>query len=503
MQKESRIYLKILIVTQVFLALLLVIFAFLSYKGITKHNGELLNMAVIDDNVKTMKSNVNSVINYIDRAYQDAQRQVILMQDYVKVLFEHAHDFDEMKEEIKLYLLQNEYGNIVTIYVKDMEGKYKNIFDEEDVMSAQDLSKGKVIQNKMGSYILYVNEQKLILKVQGKVETSIHEAEYINNSYVWINEVVDYDGGKDYAIRRIHPNLTETEGTYLSTDLQDVNGNLPYLKELEGINQNGDVLHSYYFKNLQDDRVTQKISYAKLYKPFNWIVATGTPLEDMLAYTDQLREYDQSVILTTVLALLFAMSIVFIISLTYIIKRHKKFVGNVKKHIEIETQYDVLTGAFQRKAGEKYLEHIFKSNAECENLFIMLDVDDFKKVNDTYGHDVGDIVLKRISETIMANIRKEDCFVRWGGEEFLLICRNFESTYESMFAEKLLNSVRSLRFVSETYDFYVSVSMGGYTTKSGDKDDQMDYVIKKADEMLYKAKNTGKNQYCSAHKKVE
>ncbi len=117
--------------------------------------------------------------------------------------------------------------------------------------------------------------------VKKAIADDIHQTVYGKNEYIWVNEVVNYNGGDNYAIRRIHTNLIDTEGDYLSTNTQDAAGNYPYRSELEGINKNGEIYQSYYFKNLADNQISLKYSYAKLYKPYNWIIATGIPLTDL------------------------------------------------------------------------------------------------------------------------------------------------------------------------------------------------------------------------------
>lgn len=85
--------------------------------------------------------------------------------------------------------------------------------------------------------------------VKEEIGNIIRNRKFSNNSYIWVNEVINYEGGENYAIRRIHPNLIDTEGMYLSTKIEDIKGNLPYLEELEGIKKDGEIFSTYYFKN--------------------------------------------------------------------------------------------------------------------------------------------------------------------------------------------------------------------------------------------------------------
>ncbi|MEZ9367523.1 HD domain-containing phosphohydrolase [Shewanella sp. 10N.286.51.B2] len=106
-------------------------------------------------------------------------------------------------------------------------------------------------------------------------------------TYVWVNEVINYAGGDDFAIRKVHPSQPETEGQLLSTLSQDIKGNYPFQMELDGINAQGEVYFEYYFKRNTNDEIVKKLAYAKLYKPFDWIIATGVYVDDLEFAVDQ------------------------------------------------------------------------------------------------------------------------------------------------------------------------------------------------------------------------
>ncbi len=115
----------------------------------------------------------------------------------------------------------------------------------------------------------------------------------------------------------------------------------------------------------------------------------------------------------------------------------------------------------------------------------MIDIDFFKKINDTYGHDAGDYVLKELSSIIRQNIRERDLFCRWGGEEFVLIL-----PYTS--AENGVKVLEKLRKKIENYDFNgikVTISVG-----INEFDGDFESTLKKADEKLYLAKSSGRNK---------
>ncbi len=116
---------------------------------------------------------------------------------------------------------------------------------------------------------IYTTQAAIDAAVKSEIHDEIHNTEYNDNQYVWVNEVVSYAGGDNYAIRRIHPNLASTEGIYLSTSMQDAAGNYPYASELAGILDQGEIFQSYYFQNMSDKKMAEKYSYARLYRPYN------------------------------------------------------------------------------------------------------------------------------------------------------------------------------------------------------------------------------------------
>ena len=121
----------------------------------------------------------------------------------------------------------------------------------------------------------------------------IYEEQHSDGAYMWIQKVLDYNGGDDYAIRLIHRNLTDTEGSLLSTNIVNEMGMKAYEIELEGIKKDGEIYQNYAFKKLNSDEVTEKVTYAKLYEPFDWIICMGVNLDDIEHYRLQAKEHMQ------------------------------------------------------------------------------------------------------------------------------------------------------------------------------------------------------------------
>ena len=114
-----------------------------------------------------------------------------------------------------------------------------------------------------------------------RISYRIRKLRLIDDGYIWVNRIVNYEGGEQYAVRQIHPNLPDTEGQWLSTNTTDIRGNRPYKVELNGVKEKGELYFEYYFKKLNSDKIAHKMSYAKLYKPWDWVVATGVYLDDV------------------------------------------------------------------------------------------------------------------------------------------------------------------------------------------------------------------------------
>jgi diguanylate cyclase (GGDEF)-like protein len=155
---------------------------------------------------------------------------------------------------------------------------------------------------------------------------------------------------------------------------------------------------------------------------------------------------------------------------------------------------DGLTHIFNRRFLEEKAQELFiKFNITNTQVgIIMLDIDNFKQINDAYGHDIGDLILIKLAETIKKEIRKEDLFIRYGGEEFLLILlnSNLQNTYKV--AEKIRKAIESLEIDIGEKHIKFTISLG--VSEINRFDENIYDAIKRADINLYKAKKNGKNR---------
>lgn len=149
---------------------------------------------------------------------------------------------------------------------------------------------------------------------------------------------------------------------------------------------------------------------------------------------------------------------------------------------------DYLTGTYNRHyLFDVYLERINKQNVGL----LLLDIDDFKQINDCYGHQAGDLVLIEVSYIINSHIRSGDKVIRFGGDEFLIILPERSREELSLAAQIIENDISSWKFIDREQEFHCSVSIGMAIGKLGHSS-QIDELIKLADDKLYSCKRTGK-----------
>lgn len=164
---------------------------------------------------------------------------------------------------------------------------------------------------------------------------------------------------------------------------------------------------------------------------------------------------------------------------------------------------DALTGLFSRQYFRQQLIDTFYRSERYQRPFslIMADLDDFKAVNDTYGHPTGDIVLEGTGRIIADIIRHEDCAARYGGEEFMILLPETPTAKARFPAERLRRSLEGFRFQAEGKRFSVTVSVGiaGFPENAS----TMDELLEKVDQALYEAKSAGKNTIRVFHADTE
>ena len=171
----------------------------------------------------------------------------------------------------------------------------------------------------------------------------------------------------------------------------------------------------------------------------------------------------------------------------------------MQKELQLLASTDPMTKLYNRRYFTNASAHIFdlaKRDKRALSM-IMLDIDNFKLVNDTYGHKTGDDVIVNLANILHTQQRKSDIICRFGGEEFLILLPNTTSKNAEIIAEKIRVSVeKSSIYLNEKKSIHYTVSLG--VSEVGTQNEKnIEEAIKRADKALYNAKETGKNKICT------
>jgi len=185
--------------------------------------------------------------------------------------------------------------------------------------------------------------------------------------------------------------------------------------------------------------------------------------------------------------------IIYLIRLSFAYQERKKELEEEHKELEEDVKkmafVDILTKAHTRLKFSIYLTDLIETTKRFEQPFglILFDIDNFKKINDTFGHDYGDVVLVELAKKVKSLVRKSDIFARWGGEEFVVVLPQTDLKSSLKLAEKIRLEISKIEFDKLEK---ATCSFGVVEYKKGDDEDS---IVKRADEFLYKAKKAGKN----------
>lgn len=162
----------------------------------------------------------------------------------------------------------------------------------------------------------------------------------------------------------------------------------------------------------------------------------------------------------------------------------------VWESLRYSTNHDALTGLYNRRFLERYIEEI-PYGSRTNYVVAMVDIDFFKKVNDTYGHEAGDKVLRRVSSCLQETAGEKNLAVRWGGEEFILYFPDAKQDIVYRKMEELRKEVEALVIPSSGRHIRITITSG---IAAGLADSNYEKVILRADEKLYLGKQRGRNQ---------
>ncbi len=218
-----------------------------------------------------------------------------------------------------------------------------------------------------------------------------------------------------------------------------------------------------------------------------WAVLLGV---DDAYFAEQISRYSGTIrhlVLSLAGCMVVFMGVVIFLQVTYNHYGMRKSAG--LQHL---AETDQLTGLYNKVTTERKIKEYFAENPDSQSLLFVLDIDNFKKINDTMGHAFGDEVLREIGQGLKQQFRASDIIGRAGGDEFVILLKHItEDQYVIREAQKLENFFKGLQ-VGKYTKYSVTSSIGcAVFTKDGE---DFETLYKMADEALYKAKQRGKNQ---------
>jgi diguanylate cyclase (GGDEF)-like protein len=258
------------------------------------------------------------------------------------------------------------------------------------------------------------------------------------------------------------------------TQLRDYSGNPMVANALRGIYKPGIYLEPEAKKRVLSTYTT--------IEPLGWVLVLEQDLEEVYG---GVRAYAYAIVFLVLVSLAVS-SVAFV----YI---SRETIETARKHNElvIISETDPLTGLLNRRSMPGRIGQLISDYKRWDQGFVvgMFDIDDFKQVNDTFGHPYGDAVLREIAIRTVSILRAEDFLFRWGGEEFLVVLRNCDVTRARGVAEKIRHIIGDSPITEGPTSLSITITVGLSQYNGGSIDD----LINRADEALYTGKRNGKN----------
>lgn len=188
----------------------------------------------------------------------------------------------------------------------------------------------------------------------------------------------------------------------------------------------------------------------------------------------------------------------FIFSMTLLFTTKYYYLHKLNKKLKILSSTDPMTNLYNRRFFNEESNKLLNlaKRAKLASSILILDIDKFKNINDTFGHNIGDKVIILLATTLQKQLRQSDIISRWGGEEFVILLPNTNLNKAMLISEKLRKQIENLEVqagIDEKLGFTVSI---GVSEINIDTDVNIEPSFNRADKALYKAKNSGRNKVC-------
>ena len=246
----------------------------------------------------------------------------------------------------------------------------------------------------------------------------------------------------------------------------------------------------------KNGKKTAKLAYNS--KDFDWVISTGVYIDEVDAYVENTNIKSKSLAREIVLQLMLVILIVMSAGIALVVHTEGIYSKKMNKRLKNEADYDALTNAYSRRRGVEELANAYSSfiKGNKNPTLMMFDLDRFKLINDNFGHDIGDVVLRRTVEAINEIINKSDIIIRWGGDEFIGIFYGLNKEEAREIAQRILDKINSIEIPVKTseIDDIVKIEMSIGVTYFSKSDRQASDAVKRADDAMYESKETGRNK---------
>ncbi len=347
----------------------------------------------------------------------------------------------------------------------------KYVFD--DVLLEREYVTGGSLENNPNRQ-LYWNSPYLDIFGKDIFITLSYPIDYNNEHIGSICVDFKYENLSNYIIGKDNMYVINNKGEILATNDDDIKiaGEVPNLN----IIQDNFTIEKVLDKYTEDVRIfkNKKVVANKFeYGPF------------IIVGVKELISEEQKLQLSIFFITLLSINIAY-----YIQKSNRAKIRKRLKQLKYLADSDQLTGLYNRHGLNEILEQKVLKNEVIGSNLIIIDIDHFKNVNDTYGHDVGDEVLKKMADIIKNSTRESDYVARFGGEEFVVLTNECEIEQAVLFAEKIRKNVEN-----ETFHRVgkITISIG---VANSENNNILEDCFKDADKCLYTAKESGRNQVC-------
>lgn len=436
-----------------------------------------------DKKIRVTFYDPRSIPKNIQAIYVDEESAAL----YDKLFYEYESDdvlfiSDGYKDRKKVMINLTENNNIIAFEINkaNILNRSLNISPDLVLLGGTEIDVAKLYKSSQDE----LKEQKeAITLLSKKISEKNSELSY---------KIAAIEKQKEALIQQ--QSKIDLQSTMIANQLHDIAEQSTMIRtqqdELESIRSRIEAQKHQLFEDEKQIREKELIlktllaSHQEKYQEINNANAVLSTLNNEITKQKNNLVHQEGVIASqkTAIGGLLLLSIIIVILSVFIFKQNRR--------LNELSQIDPLTGLFNRRA---FVPKISNEIDQFERYgtqlsILVVDVDHFKTINDTFGHDIGDKVLKEIASLIQTYIRKTDFCVRWGGEEFVILATSTQTDKAMIMAQNLRIAVENHSF---GIDHKVTISVGLASLEEGD---QVENLIRKADEALYRAKQSGRNK---------